>query len=254
MRKFFPKAFFYAAIVVLTSLAAYTVIFASQVRCLFVEWSELEEIAPGVYVEPSMIGSDRAMLLAEIAESRIRLAAFFQKTKSVPIIIAGESERIMAQYGAPLGTPGMNHTTLFGSYIVLGAEGLNVDVISHELCHAELFARVGWYNRQTKIPTWFDEGLALILDYRYAQSDAMWLMITHHGKRAPSLEQLANMHDFMQYTAESPYLSYVTSMREVQAWWDVVGLEGFEEFTQLLREGSAFQDAYKGVLEEKRKK
>ena len=57
--------------------------------------------------------------------------------------------------------------TIFGSWIILNKEGLNADVLAHEMSHNELMTRVGWWKTKTKIPTWFDEGVALMLDYRF---------------------------------------------------------------------------------------
>ncbi|WP_332368176.1 hypothetical protein [Spirosoma telluris] len=45
------------------------------------------------------------------------------------------------------------------SYLILGPDGNNTDVIAHELCHDELFARLGWWRVKRQIPQWFNEGL-----------------------------------------------------------------------------------------------
>jgi len=53
------------------------------------------------------------------------------------------------------------------SYIVVSPEYLNVDILAHELTHAEVHARVftGRLWDWLSIPTWFDEGIALQNDY-----------------------------------------------------------------------------------------
>jgi hypothetical protein len=245
MKKIWQKFFFYSGVLLFSFTLAYVLFFTNQVRCLLVAWSsDVELIAEGVYVEVGMSESEKALLLEDLELARERIAFFFGDCHSKPFVIAGHTSRVMAKYGANLKSPGMNHVTPVGSYIVLGPEGLNVDVISHEICHAELMERVGWANREFNIPTWFDEGLALMLDYRYANADAMWLMLTEDGKHAPALTELENMHDFMRYTRVSPYLSYVTAMREVARWWSVVGPEGFDAFVSLVKKGKDFQDAY----------
>jgi len=50
--------------------------------------------------------------------------------------------------------------------VMIGPNGQNVDVVAHEMAHAELFLRVGWLARWLQIPTWFDEGVAMQVDYR----------------------------------------------------------------------------------------
>ena len=41
-----------------------------------------------------------------------------------------------------------------------------IDVTAHELVHAEVVNRVGYLTRLLEIPTWFDEGVAMQVDYR----------------------------------------------------------------------------------------
>lgn len=52
--------------------------------------------------------------------------------------------------------------------ILIGPQGRSVDVVAHELAHAELAQRVGFVRRELSVPTWFDEGLAMQVDHREA--------------------------------------------------------------------------------------
>ena len=90
-------------------------------------------------------------------------------------------------------------------------------MLSHELAHVELSARIGYWNRD-EIPNWFDEGLAVQFDDRY--SDAEWRTRTDNGRTAPDLGQMA----IITYDDR---LGYLTAKHEVQRWLDVVGQEGF---------------------------
>ncbi len=66
--------------------------------------------------------------------------------------------------GCSLGTPWGQ------SYVILNAQGLNVDVISHEMSHVELLDRLGWWKTTMDIPQWFNEGTALMLDRRFVNN------------------------------------------------------------------------------------
>ena len=55
---------------------------------------------------------------------------------------------------------------LMSTIIVLGPEGQNPDVAAHEAVHAELAERTSVLLRTFRLPTWFDEGLAMQLDGR----------------------------------------------------------------------------------------
>lgn len=57
---------------------------------------------------------------------------------------------------------------LMPTIIVLGPEGQNPDVAAHEGAHAELAERTSVLLRTYRLPTWFDEGLAMQLDGREA--------------------------------------------------------------------------------------
>ncbi len=65
--------------------------------------------------------------------------------------------------GCSIGTP-------WGAWIVLSREGLNENVIAHEMCHVELMERLGWWKVKRHVPTWLDEGLALQTDDRFVES------------------------------------------------------------------------------------
>lgn len=100
-------------------------------------------------------------------------------------LVAAASSRITRQYGAPASRPrivfaastrqarrlGANdtasmHRAPWGSCIVIGPEGRNVDVLAHEWLHAEIQHRVGFWRSLRQIPAWFDEGVALTVDHR----------------------------------------------------------------------------------------
>jgi len=42
----------------------------------------------------------------------------------------------------------------------------NIDVIAHEYVHAEVHFRMGWLHHLLNIPTWLNEGIALLVDFR----------------------------------------------------------------------------------------
>lgn len=50
--------------------------------------------------------------------------------------------------------------------VAIGPNGQNVDVVAHELMHAEIASHTGFWARNRKLPVWFDEGLAMQVDFR----------------------------------------------------------------------------------------
>lgn len=59
-----------------------------------------------------------------------------------------------------------------GYYVVIGPDGFNEDVIAHELLHSELRTRL---KNKDKVPEWFDEGLATVVDHRYIRNEYLSL-------------------------------------------------------------------------------
>ncbi|GAB4334525.1 MAG: hypothetical protein OHK0038_11740 [Flammeovirgaceae bacterium] len=249
------KVSFFLLCLCLIVASLYAILFTQQVRCFFVQFSDLQRVDKNLYISRQLDGFQVIWFQENIKEAKNRLQQFFGEVKSNPIIIAGNDSTTIQRFGHPTINTGLMHSTPFGAYIVLGINGLNADVISHEYCHAELLARTNWWVRETQIPTWFDEGLALMLDYRFtgydADSEMLWILLTKHGKIAPSLDELEKMSDFQYYTNINPLLSYYTSHREVRRWLKIVGIEGLEELCQKLKEGEDFHKVYKEIELEK---
>ena len=112
---------------------------------------------------------------------------------------------------------GRTYQTPLGAYVIFGPDGIkSVDVIAHEIAHAELAKRLG-YKAVNKLPDWFDEGLALQVDNRFTEED--WLARTNNEKTAPRLDEIITItHD--------DWLAYATAKHEVGRWLDTVGQQG----------------------------
>ena len=52
------------------------------------------------------------------------------------------------------------------SVVLLGSKGMETNVAAHEWAHAEFAQRIGVINKVMFFPTWFDEGLAMQVDFR----------------------------------------------------------------------------------------
>lgn len=208
-------------------------------RCYLVRWSNLDRIAPNLYVDPKMPESQRRALLSSLAGAKERVATLYADYTANPVIIAGHTMDVMRTYGGnSYNTAGRTALTLAATFVVLGPDGvLSADVLSHELAHAEFSARIGVGNR-SKIPNWFDEGLAVQFDDRY--SEAEWRARTDDGRTAPDLDQ-------MGIIKHNDWLAYATAKHETRRWLDVVGQEGFWTFLQAIRSGGEFQETYNSI-------
>jgi hypothetical protein len=220
--------------VVFSKLASYEII-----RCYLVGWSDLDNMAPNLYVDPNMPEPQRQILLSSLADAKERVAMLYGEYTATPVIIAGHTMEVMKIYGGnSYNRAGRASLTPIASFIILGPDGIrSLDVLSHELAHVEFSARIGYWNRD-EVPNWFDEGLAVQFDDRY--SEAEWQTKTDNGRTAPDLDQMGViMYD--------DRLGYLTAKHEVRRWLDAVGQEGFWALLQSIKSGGEFQETYHSI-------
>jgi hypothetical protein len=214
-------------------------------RCVFLKDYYLRKVTPFLYVDKSLSEEQIEQLVQHEQQARKRIEELFGRADTQPCIIAGEQAWVMQLFGNPQIETGMTHLSPIGAYIVLGADGLNVDVVSHELCHAQLMQEVGWWMREFYIPTWFDEGLAMQVDNRFPNWETEWRLMTLNGKTAPELEQMARPSDFFNHQT---YINYLTAKKQVQIWHELVGQDGLRLFIETLKSEKNFNRAFHAPL------
>jgi hypothetical protein len=225
-----------SALLMLVGVAGAKLAIHPMVRCYLVSWSGLDRIAPNVYVDPNMPEPQRQILLSLLTDAKARVVTLYGEYTAQPVIIAGHTLEVMKTYGGSSENhAGRTRLTPIAAFIILGPNGVSSpDVLSHELAHVEFSTRIGHGNR-SKIPAWFDEGLAVQFDDRYSESE--WQARTDSGKTAPTLDQ-------MGVIAHNDWLKYATAKHEVRRWLDAVGQDDFLTFLKSIRSGAAFQETY----------
>ena len=107
-------------------------------------------------------------VLKVIQESIDRNDTFFQyKTKPLDIYFLNRSVYVTMFSSKNVFASFL--TTPFTSWIVVNEDGLNVDVIAHEIAHYNIYESLGyskWIKQKFEFPIWLDEGLACQLDNR----------------------------------------------------------------------------------------
>ena len=129
------------------------------------------------------------------------------------------------------------------NYISVSDEYLNIDIIAHELTHAELHTRLNM-NALKRIPTWFDEGLATQNDYREQYGLEAWIEQTDNGKNALPLEDMDTGSEFYAGTVEDRRFRYLNAKHEVGIWMDTHQQKGLLELFDKLNNGEEFDTAY----------
>ena len=133
------------------------------IACEAINLTNFEEVHPDVYVDSSVTSEQRTLLLESINIAYSRVNQIYGEINSSPrLIVTNDLEYKI--YG--LNPTGMQNSGFFRECIFLGPKGMNVDVIAHELVHAEVRHRTNIFTEFTKLPAWFIEGTGIKVDYR----------------------------------------------------------------------------------------
>jgi hypothetical protein len=152
--------------------------------------------------------------------------------RASPTILFVQSPQALEKYTQKNRT-GQTYYTFWGHYIVIGPDGFNEDVIAHELMHSELRTRL---KNKDKVPVWFDEGLATVVDHRYIRNEN--LSLDH-------INDLRSRDAF--YDPSQVKENYEIAHSEVTRWLGIVGKEGLAELIEGLNKGGGFNELYKAI-------
>ena len=133
------------------------------IACEAVSWSNFNELAKDVYVDDSLNVQQRRDLLASINAAVARVTAVYGAPEA-PVRIIAFTDPDYGHWGFNL--TGMQMSGLSRECVFIGPRGINVDVIAHELVHAEVRYRTDLWTELTQLPAWFIEGTGIRVDQR----------------------------------------------------------------------------------------
>jgi hypothetical protein len=207
-------------------------------------WFGFSEINEGVYVDDQMSPAQRQEFLKTLSVAKGRVSAFFGSIKGSSKVFACSTEECFVSHGG-VSAKGKAYGD---SMLLLSPRGLNAVITSHELTHIELHGRVGAFRSWRAIPSWFDEGLAVLVSEDPRYTEEAWQKITDHGRNAPKLKNIGDMLGKGDWL-----LSYGTAKREVGAWYLHAGRAGLERLIAEVKNGSDFNSAFNSVASIERK-
>lgn len=168
-------------------------------------------------------------------QASIRIESKFGSMRSQPVVYFFESED--SYWPLRLNPYGSTSFLGYKTCVAIGPHGQNVDVIAHELMHAEIEERAGFFNRTIKIPVWFDEGLAMQVDYRdqYKLDKSI---------KTAYARELKTSRKFNQANNGNLTLTYGAVKSEVQAWPPVNSPMKIFGLLEKIRLGSSFDSIW----------
>ena len=154
----------YVLILLLFSTLGGSLLYSSIIKRMTIQFSDFIVISENIYVNAQMKKIEYEHIISLVHDAKQRIIDKFGTFSSSPIIIFTSTSKIAKEYG----------TNDFGSairlpwnqYVVFGPKGQNIDIVAHELLHAEIGHRLGYIITQFKLPVWIDEGIGMQVDYR----------------------------------------------------------------------------------------
>ncbi len=216
-------------------------IFPGETRCMFIEWSKYQKDSD-LYVEPGTGAAKLMQVKQLIHSSKGRVRAFWGSLDGRPQFIFCNSSKEFEKYAGPGAGPACSFMKLRG-YIVISNDGLQTDIISHELSHIELYSRIGFWKNVFLIPAWFHEGLAMQVDNRPDFSTDSLRKYSVGFTHLPDLQKLRTTSEFNTGTPDEVILNYAAAKYTV-AQWNSPGK--LNRFITLIHKGKGFDEAWSG--------
>ncbi len=205
----------------LALILVFMVIFVSAfhipfINCYFVQLSDFQSVDNKVYCSPGLDNSTCDSLKNLVSKAIERNNSFWgiEPQEFTIIFCATESEQ--QRYAGRKDSQTLSHLTPFGTYIVLGKKGYNIDIISHEMSHSVLLQIVGYKSLTQKIPTWFNEGLALQVDHREFMMDS--LIEKSYETSVDYLLSIADFSSFHSSNWDETRKHYLAVRYELKQW------------------------------------
>jgi hypothetical protein len=209
--------------VALVATAAYAL--PGPTACALVGLAGLNALGDGV-VTDSKSEADHRRYIQLVRDARERIEATFGTPESKPIVVIFNG----SDGFGPFKLNGYGSTQMVGSRacVMVGPKGQNIDVVAHELMHGELHYRVGPVHRFLQVPTWFDEGIAMQVDYR-----SRYLLSPQEAVDSDYVRALTTASSFFAGDDEALTRNYASAKAVVAAW--VVRVEPATFYSRLLR-------------------
>ena len=219
---------------------AHFILFPQQTRSILIDYSDFKRDGRLYFNSNTPQNKvDTVKSIIELASNRV--AAFWGRKTCRPKFIYCNADEDFKKFGSPFPVPALTHIKL-GSYIVMSFQGVDLDIIAHEISHAEFYERIGFYNWSFKIPRWFDEGLAMQNDNRKYYSEDTLKVKSNNYENLPDVKKLKSGKQFNEEgSLEQIVLNYMTARHVVKNWYTK---EKLDKFIRDINSGKTFEEAF----------
>jgi hypothetical protein len=173
---------------------AHFIIFPQETRSILVDYSNLKKQSR-IYFASATRQAKIDTLQSLIEQASIRVGNFWAQKTCNPKFIYCDNENDFEKYSASPSAPAITYVKL-GSVIVLSNSAIDLDIIAHEISHAELYERIGFYKFTFKIPGWFKHGLVMQNDYRNYYSEDTLKVKSNNFTNMPDIKSFKTDEQF----------------------------------------------------------
>lgn len=152
-------------------------------------------IAPHLYVEAGTDEATRDRLRADMDRAEAAIRRAFGSVSARPTVHACITETCYAAFGGR-----SDVAKVFGQRILLSPRGLNWHFLAHEWSHAEMSTRLTLFAWK-RMPSWFDEGLAVTLSEAPEHSENHWQFLINTHIPRPTRDELLTYQSLQQWQA-----------------------------------------------------
>jgi hypothetical protein len=210
-------------------------------------WIGMKKISTKVYVNQDMNATQQKKLLKLIPKAKKYVSDVWGEVTSKPTIYACSTKKCAKSLGIGARAYQINN------HIVLSPKAISRELIAHEWSHAELYKKVGGFFNWRKIPSWFDEGLAVFVSHEHRHDERAWKKIVDNNISYPSLNELITLKQWIDATykyneninKDDIVVTYAVAGHEIGKWYKQVGKEGLKELIDKIKNGTSFEVAYR---------
>jgi len=227
-----------AGLVFLLSLAvvlASAVALPGPAACLLVGAMDLHRLPDGSLTDSS-VPEDQQRFSQLVVAARERVESKFGPVESKAVLVFFSSPKGLG----PFRLNSYGSTQFLGgrACVMIGPNGQSVDVVAHEFTHGEIHHRVGWLKRWLRLPAWFDEGVAMQVDYR-----SRYELPAEAIPNAAGVRELNTFSEFFSGDEETVVSNYARAKYVVASWLTRVGEKSLYQRLERMKRGESFEKA-----------
>ncbi len=230
----------YILVVFFLTFASDAYSYPSTIKAALTDFSDFHKVGNNVYFESDLSETEQRDILTLLDAAKDRITKTFGEPIAKPTIIVTSSAKTASEYGIH-DVPAKFLFAPWGNYLILNQKQPSVDVTAHELVHAEIAERLGYTARYWRFSTWFDEGVALQVDYR---SHYMFDCASFDKSEIRRVKELDNPSQFWSTDKDQNIKNYQAAKAAVCELFKQLPLSSLYDYLDRIRQGENFHDVF----------